>query len=228
MEQVEMKGYAREGSGKGPSGRMRKEGFVPAVLYGPGVKENIKLKFSAKEVEKVLGTHAGTNVLVNLLVEGEKPMTVLFKNISRHPLSDALFHIDLINILKDRKIAVEVPVVLVGKAVGIERGGILHQEARRLRIECLPHAIPDSVEIDVTHLDIGHSMHVGDIVAKEGVKILDDAKHTVVLVSAPMAEEVVKTAEQIEAELKESFAEKEKPEEEGSKEKEKEKEKEKK
>ena len=64
---------------------MRKEGFVPAVLYGPGVKENIKLKFLAKEVEKALGTHAGTNVLVNLLVEGEKPMMVLFKSISRHP-----------------------------------------------------------------------------------------------------------------------------------------------
>src|SRR3990170_3646268 len=208
MEQVEIKGNAREGSGKGPSGRMRREGFVPAVLYGPGVKENVNLKFSEKE--------------------GEQARTVLFKSIARHPRSDRLSHIDLINILKDRKIAVEVPVVLVGRAIGIERGGILHQEARRLRIECLPHAIPDSIEVDVTHLDIGHSMHVGDISAKEGVKILDDAKHTVVLVSAPMAEEVVKTAEQIEAELKESFAEKEKTEEEGSKEKEKEKEKEKK
>lgn len=225
MEQVEIKAWKRVAFGKGASGRLRREGFVPAVLYGPGIDKNVCLKLGIKDIEKILHSHAGTNVLITLDVEGGKPMTVILKSVEREPVRDILDHLDFMHVLKDRKITVEVPVVITGKAEGIASGGILQQEARKLRVECLPHDIPNIIEVDVTALHIGQSLHVKDILLKEGLRILDDEKLTVVLVSAPMVEVVAKTAEQIEAELKESFEEKEKPEEKETEEKKKEKEK---
>jgi large subunit ribosomal protein L25 len=221
MEEITMKAFTREGLGKGEAGRTRKSGFVPAELYGPGLKKNLHLKLGRAELEKILNVRKGANFLLNLDIEGEKPRTAILKKISRDPVKSRITHVDLMNILKDRKIAVEVPVVVAGRAAGVALGGILHQEVRKISVECLPHEIPDSIEVDVTPLNIGQSIHISDLRLKEGLKILDDAKLTVALVAAPAAEEAApKTAEEITTELKESFAEKEKPQEEGKKEKE--------
>ena len=209
MEKVELAALPRAEMGKGVTGRMRREGYIPAVLYGPGVKESLHLKFNARDIDKAIHTHSGANVLVELSMEGDKkPRTVMFKAFQRHPVSEAIEHIDLMTVMMDKEITVEVPLQLVGKSEGVTLGGILQQEARTLKIECLPTAIPDSIEVDVTSLNIGQSLHVSDIKLPEGLKAVEDEKMTVVLVAAPVAEEEEKTAEEVEAELAESFEEK--------------------
>ena len=191
MKETNISAWPREEFGKESVGRLRKTGFVPAVLYGPGVDKNLYLKLRSKDVEKILSTRGRGATLLSLAIEGDGSKTVMFKTLQRDPVKDTLQHIDLINVLMDRKVTADVPVVIVGRAEGIAHGGIVQQVARRLKIECLPASMPASIEVDVTLLGIGHSIQVEDIKPPEGVRIKDDEGVTVVLVSAPVAEEVV-------------------------------------
>jgi large subunit ribosomal protein L25 len=209
MEQINLSAQPRPATGKGAAGRLRKDGSVPAILYGQAIKGAISLALSNKELEKVLHTAAGGNVLVNLALEGDKTRMVMFKEVSRHPLRGSLQHVDFVEIRMDHKITVDVPVHLTGKAEGLAFGGIVQQEHRTVRVECFPTQIPDSIDLDITSLGIGHSLHVSDILLAEGVDILDEPSTTIVSLVAPTAEVAPKTAEEVEAELAKSFAEKE-------------------
>lgn len=210
MEQINLAAKPRQETGKCPAGRLRRSGKVPAVLYGSGMKGALPLTLDGKELDRILHTAAGGNVLVKLSLEGQpKPHTVMFKEIERHPLKGSILHVDLLEILMDKKILVEVPVHIVGKAEGVALGGIIQQEARKIRIECLPNQIPDSIDVDVTPLGIGQSIHVRDIKLPEGARAAGEASQTLVSVVAPTAEVAPKTAEEVEAELKKSFEEKE-------------------
>lgn len=207
MEGVKISAWPREELGKGFTGRLRKEGFVPGVLYGPGIKDTVSIKFKSMELEKAIHGHSGSNVLLNLDIDGKDKLTVMVKSLVRHPVVDTLQHVDVINVRMDKVVTVDVPVSLTGKCEGVKLGGIMQQETRTIAVECLPADIPDNIEIDVTNLNIGDSIHVGDVTAPAGLKIVEDASHTVVLISAPAVEEE-KTAEEAEAELEESFKEK--------------------
>jgi large subunit ribosomal protein L25 len=210
MEQINMASEPRDKTGKCPSRRLRKSGRVPAILYGSGTKGAVQLSLSNKELEKVLHTSAGENVLINLSLEGGKSMkTVMVKEISRHPLKETVEHVDLFEVLMDKKIVVEIPIHLVGKAEGLAFGGIVQQETRKVRVECLPDQIPSSLDADVSPLGIGQALHMSDIKLPEGVKVLDDLEGMVVSVVAPVAEVETKTAEEVEEELAKSFEEKE-------------------
>ncbi len=210
MEQINLSAQQRQEKGKNAARRLRASGKVPGILYGQGVKGALSVSVDTKELEKALHTHAGGNVLVNLDVTGDKLRTVMFKEVLRHPLKGTVEHIDLLEVQMDHKITVDVPVHLVGKAAGLAFGGIVQHETRKLRIECLPSDIPDSIEVDITPLAVGHSFHVRDISLKAGLEALDDAELTVVSVVAPTAEVAPKTAEEVQAELAKSFEEKEK------------------
>lgn len=210
MEQINLSAQQRQEKGKNAARRLRASGKVPGILYGKGIKDSLSVTVDMKELDKALHTHAGGNVLVNLDVTGDKRRTVMFKEVLRHPLSGTVEHIDLLEVQMDHRIAVDVPVHLSGKAAGIAFGGIVQHETRKLRIECLPSDIPDSIEVDITPLGVGHSFHVRDIQLKEGLKALDDADLTVVSIVAPTAEVAPKTAEEVQAELAKSFEEKEK------------------
>lgn len=209
MEQINLLGQARQQTGKCPAGRLRRGGMVPAVLYGAGVKGAVSLALNTKELEKVLHTAAGGNVLINLSIEGDKATTVMFKDIYRHPLNASIQHVDLFAIQMDHRITVEIPVHIVGKAAGLAFGGIVQQETRKIRIECLPADIPDSLDLDVTPLAIGQSLHVRDVALKDGLRAVDEPEMTIVSVVAPTAEVAPKTAEEVQAELAKSFEEKE-------------------
>lgn len=210
MEQISLTAQPRNEIGKGHAGRMRAAGSVPAILYGPSIKGAVALKLNGKELGKVLHTAAGGNVLVSLLIEGDKKARMaMFKELTRHPLKGSIEHVDLMEILMDHKIVVEVPLHVMGKAVGIAYGGIVTQELRRLKVECLPTQIPDSIDVDVTPLNVGFSIHVKDLILAEGLKAVGDQDATIVSVVAPTEEVAPKTAEEVEAELAKSFEEKE-------------------
>jgi len=140
MEQVNLTAWPRQELGKEKNGRLRKEGFVPAVLYGPGIANTVSLKLNRRDVDKALSTHSSGNMFINLAIDGDKKnVTVLIKKLDRHPAKDTLVHIDLINVLMDHEIHAEVPIVLTGKSFGVaQQGGILQQEQRTVNVECLP------------------------------------------------------------------------------------------
>lgn len=212
MEQINLSAQPRKETGKGPAKRLRNTGLVPAILYGAGIEGALSVALNNKELEKVLHTAAGGNVLVNLDIEGDKNRTVMFKGISRHPLRGTLQHIDLLEIQMDHTVEVDVPLHIIGKAAGIAFGGIVQQEHRTIKVECLPTSIPDSFDVDVTSLGIGDSFHARDIKLPEGVSIVDEAEMTIVSVVSPTAEVAPKTAEEVQAELAKSFAVEEKAE----------------
>ena len=211
MEQIELTAQLRNSVGKEIAKKLRRDGLVPCVLYGPASKDATPLTIETLELNKALSTEAKGNVLVNLKIAGDKKASrmVMFRGFQRDPLKRNIIHIDLYELLMDHKIVVDVPIHLIGKAQGVALGGILQHEARTLKIECLPNQIPDKIDVDVTNLLIGQAIHIKDISMVQGLKVLGDPHATVALVAAPMAEVEVKTAEEAKAEIAKSFEVKE-------------------
>jgi len=220
MEQIELVAQQRKGIGKETVKKLRKEGLIPCILYGPAFKEAVPLTVTVLELSKALSTEAKSNVLVNLKIEGDKKKTrtVMFRGFQRDPLKRNIIHVDLYELLMDHKLVVDVPVHLTGKAQGVALGGILQQESRTLKVECLPNQIPDKIDVDVTSLTIGHSIHVKDIALPQGLKVVGEPNQTIALVAAPTAEVEVKSADEAKAEIAKSFEIKEEEKKPGEKE----------
>lgn len=212
-EQVTLKAESRSETGKGAARRLRREGFVPAVVYGHGEK-SAALKVRVEELESLLAGISVDNTLVDLEVDGETRQ-VLIREVQRHPFRPDLLHVDFFQIHAHEKIRVEVPLRLVGEAQGVEEGGILQQSKHEISVECLPGEIPEYFELDVSALDVGDSLHVGDVNAG-GVTLLEELDTTVCVVVPPtvMAVEEEEVAELELEELEPELVGRERPEEE--------------
>jgi large subunit ribosomal protein L25 len=230
MARLKLKAKVRNELGTRRVRRLRRNGLIPAVLYGDG-KENHHLVVDSKAFSKTLRGGMGEHVIIDLRIEvsgSKEPLekTVIVKEVQHDFLKDAILHIDFATITLDRKIVVSVPVIEQGDAVGVTAGGVLEHIIRELEIECLPSAMPEGIKVDVTELKIGDSIKVKDLVSPPGVTIMANPEITVVTVSPPKVEEVEAPPE--EEELPEGEAAPAKAEgKEAGKEKEKEKEKEK-
>lgn len=182
----------RERKGKGVARQIRGAGKVPAVLYGRG-KPSLAVSLDPRKLERVLrGSDAGLNTLIDLRFHaGEQSgeRVVLVKEIQREPIRGAMLHVDFYEVDLTQTVSVEVPIHLVGKAKGVEFGGVVEHSLREVEIECLPRAIPDSFEADISGMDIGDVLHVRDLPLQEGVSLLSDPELAVVLVATPAAEE---------------------------------------
>lgn len=201
MSESALQAEVREETGKGVGRRLRASGRIPAVLYGRGV-ENIKLSIEPRLLERALSSsHAGMNTLFDLQVAGRGGATVvLVKELQRDPVRGSLVHADLYQVDLTQTIEVSVPIHVVGTSKGVSLdGGILDFPLREITIECLPRAIPDRIDVDVTELMVGESVHVRDLVLPQGVKLLSDADLSVVSVVQPTAEAEVRPAATAEA-----------------------------
>lgn len=189
MEQHEIKATLRKSIGNGPARVLRRQGRVPAVLYGPKT-ENILLSVNPKDVEQILKKVSSGSAVLNLVIENGKAVTksVMIKELQAHPVSGKFLHIDFYEIDMERKINVSVPVVVKGQSKGVELGGLLQIIRREIEVYCLPNEIPHSIEIDVTDLDIGDSVHVDEIKLEGDVELAGDVNFTVVTVVSPKAE----------------------------------------
>lgn len=180
----------RENTGKGVARRLRQEGRIPAVLYGHG-QASVSLTVHAKALDRLLKTsHAGLNTLIDL--EGASDVAgkvVLVKELQRHPVAGTLSHADFFEIDQSAKLHVSVPIRLTGSAEGVKVGGILEHLMREIDLQCLPTAIPDSIDLDVTDLQLGASLHVSDLALPEGVEMDVDLALPVVHVAIPKVEE---------------------------------------
>ncbi len=208
-EEISLPVGVREATGRASTRRLRREGQAPAVLYGPGIERSLPLSINMKELERVLHLSAGANVIVTLDIDGKEKKTAMFKEVVRHPVNNAIEHVDLIHVVYGTLITVEVPLQVIGKAKGQVLGGIVQHGARKMTVECMPRAIPDSLEVDITELGIGEAIHLKDIALPDGVRLTDDAEATVVSIVAPAAEEEAVTTEEAAEELAKSFEEKE-------------------
>jgi large subunit ribosomal protein L25 len=217
MQRPVLAAEVREGTGKEKAKKLRLQGLIPAIFYGPRSK-TIPLVIDSKELAKALQTEAGENVLIDLDIrKGTQSdrKVVMLKDIQIDPLQRRTLHTDFYEVTMDEMVTVEVPVHLIGKPEGTKVGGILEQVRRAIQIQCLPGDIPKSIDVDVSPLNIGDSIHIQDINV-EKAKIISETNFTIATVVPPAVEE--KVAEAVAPEAVEGAEEKEKEKEEEEKE----------
>ncbi len=210
MERFKLEVSLREATGKGAARKLRATGAVPAVFYGHGM-ETVPLQIDTRPLERAI--HGGANALIDL--EGPKQVRkkpVLIKALQRDPATRELLHCDLFAVDLKEKLTVDVPIHYLGRARGVvEQGGVQEILMRELQVICMPLAIPESIEIDVSELAIGESIHVRDASLPEGVVTTADAAAPVVHVVTPRVEEEVKEEEEVVPEVAEGAPEGETP-----------------
>lgn len=185
-----IKGEKRALFGKNASRRMRKEGKIPVILYGPDI-ENAPLILEKRDIFAILKSESGENTVFKVSFDSKTTDTMI-KDLQRDPVTDEILHADLIQIAMDKAIRVSVPTVSVGEAVGVKaEGGFVDFVTREIEIECLPADIPDHIEIDISDLHLNQSLQVEDITPTEGVEIISDPSAVIVHIRVPMAEEEV-------------------------------------
>jgi large subunit ribosomal protein L25 len=187
MPTAQLPASTRNSSGKGAARSLRSAGQIPAVIYGHA-REPQALAVPARDVEKLLERVSAESTVIELDIGGTVART-LIREIQRHPFKKQILHIDFQELVAGEKVSVNVPIVLTGTPDGVRvSGGILSQVMSELTIRCDPVNIPRRVEADVTHVLIGHSLHVSDLTVPDGVEILDEPEGTVAVVSAPKVE----------------------------------------
>jgi len=189
LEQINLSARLRKVTGNSPARSLRREGRIPAVLYGPKT-EPILLSIDSKEFELITKKSTIGSVLLNLQIQNGDTQNrpAMVKELQTHPVTQRFLHVDFYEIDMQRKIRVMVPVVVRGKAKGVEEGGLLQIVRREIEVLCLPTEIPEAFEVDVTDLDIGDAIHLEDIQAVGNVEISGDEDVTVVTVLAPKVE----------------------------------------
>jgi len=189
MKQITLSAIKREKTGKEISKKLRKQGLIPAIVYGPRFQPlPIAVKFN--ELESILIKHKGETLLFNLeLTDGEpSKIQAILKDYQTHPITDKIIHIDFLAIHEEETITLDIPLEFLGKPVGISKGGVLEILLHELTIECLPSNIPDKIYIDISNLDVGDVLHVKDIKVPERVKVINDPEETVLTIVAEAVE----------------------------------------
>ena len=197
MELTKLNANIRTQTGNGPGRVLRRDGKMPAVLYGPNT-EPVLLSVDIKELELILRESKGAQGILELVIQDKEASTrtAMLKELQTHPVSQDYLHADFYEIAMDRKIKINVPVVTTGKSVGVEMGGMLQIVRRELEVMCMPIHIPEVIEIDITELDIGDSIHVDEIPLKGDAEIQADVNFTVLTILSPAAAEKEETEEE--------------------------------
>lgn len=199
MATAQLSATPRTSSGKGPARTLRSAGQIPGVVYGHA-RDPQPLTLDTREFEKLLSHIAAESTVIELSLGGQTTKT-LIREIQRHPFKRQILHVDFQELVAGEKVTVNIPIVLIGVPDGVRTsGGVLDQTLRELSIHVDPSAIPDHIEVDVTGLIIGHSIHVNELVLPEGVEVLSEPEASVCVVAAPRAvvEETAAAVEPVE------------------------------
>lgn len=174
----------RAATGKGHARKLRADGRIPAVIYGHG-ETTRSLSIDAHEFDRLRAEVHVENTIVEVTIENELPLKTLVREVQTHPSRGQVLHLDLYQIHAGESVTVEVPIRLVGVSPGVRAGGIMQHALVALEIRCLPDRIPETIEADISTLDIGDSIHVGDLALPEGVEPEADASRSVCSVMPP-------------------------------------------
>ncbi len=189
MEQVTLRAQPRVVFGTRPTKRLRREGMVPATVYGKDFEVK-SITVDGRELYSALHTEAGRNALINVDIDGDEKVLAVAREVQRHPVRGEVIHLDLIQISLDTAITAEVGVEYVGTPQGVrDDGGFVEAIATTINISALPTAIPSSIVVDIEDMLTGDTLKVSDIAAIEGVEILDEPDRPLVTVLLPRVEE---------------------------------------
>lgn len=184
MQQAKLEVQPRDAFGKQRARALRREGAVPAVLYGRS-QDTLAIQLNARIFKQFLRTH-GENVIINMEIGGGDTEIVIIKEIQRDPVEKhQLVHADFIRISLDEPVTSPVPVVLVGTPLGVEEGGVLESPLRQVTLHCLPMQLPTEISVNVSELDIGDVIHVGDLDLDPEIEVLDESERIIAMVSQP-------------------------------------------
>lgn len=197
MATASLSATPRSSAGKGAARKLRQTGEVPAVVYGHG-RSPLSLSLNTRDVERLLVQISGTTTVVELTFNGEMKRT-LIREVQRHPFKRQVLHVDFQELVAGEKVALNVPIRFHGVATGVrEGGGILEEVLHQVHLRADPMTTPDHIDVDVSALTIGHSIHIRDLSLPPGADVLDDEDATVCIVSAPRALVEEKPAEGVE------------------------------
>jgi large subunit ribosomal protein L25 len=181
MAEVTLEVTRREVTGKEIAKKLRRDGKVPAVVYG-GHREPVAITVDRKAVAELLqkSEHGIRSVFLLKMADSDQQRHAMIKDLTINPISRKMTHIDFVRVVMDELVRTTVPVHIVGTAIGVKEGGLLDFQLRDLHIECFPNAIPDSIDVDVTELGHHDYVRIKDLKLPEGVKVLEDAERVVV------------------------------------------------
>ncbi len=198
MENEQINSEVRDKTGKGEARRLRESGQIPAIFYGPKAAPTmISLNYS--ELEKVLRGKSAENIIFDLNINSDKktkPKTVMIKELQIDPVTRNFLHVDLYEIALGEAIEVNIPAVLINTPIGVTNGGILQHTIRELSVSLLPKDLVEKIEIDVSNLDIGETIHIRDVPFPPGLTPTEDEGLTVATVVAPTVEKEVEEVEE--------------------------------
>ena len=208
MKEIQLEVRARKGKGKEYARRIRRQGVIPAVIYGEG-SPSLPIEVEEKKFHEALSTEA-ENVIISLKIGGgdapagkeekTKSKTVILKEAQHHPVSGNLLHADFQTISLKKELVTRVPLIVKGESPGVKEGGVLEHFLREVEVECLPSRIPENITVDVSSFQIGDSLFVRELKPPEGVKILDEREKVILTIGAPtkVEEEVPPEEEAVE------------------------------
>ena len=197
-EKAKLKAEMRETTGKGAARRMRRDGKIPAVVYGRG-EETRPLTLDAHDFQLLVKEHSLDTTLIDLEIEGDGgAVQTLVVEVQQHPYKPEVLHVDFQQIHAGERVTIEVPINLTGTPEGVREGGVLQQVMHVVELDCAVEAIPEDFEVDVSELLIGDSIHISDLVVPEGVELHVDPERTVCTVAAPTILELPEEEEEVE------------------------------
>jgi len=202
MEKRKLKVKLRDRTGKEYVKKLRKNGVLPAVLYGPHLKKSLPLQIDIKELRSFLSQSDKAKIITLEITDQktDKQHNVIIKDSQRDLIKGDLQHLDFYAVTRGETVTTTVPISFVGKSQGEKIGGIVEHLVRELDLECLPKDLPSIIEVDITSLGLGDSLSVGDIKVPSGIKVLTHPQELVVSVVSPVKEEEVKVEEKEAAE----------------------------
>ena len=185
MNAVELEAQPRETKKRNRNKASREAGRIPGVVYGGGEEKNSLVEVDEKTFGRVMDSASSDTVLLNLKV-GDASRLALVQEVQHHPVSRKPLHVDFREVKPDQSVVVTLPTVPVGEAVGVKTGGgTLEHVLRYIKVKGTPSSLPESIEVDVTALDIGQTLHVSDVVTADGVELLSNASNPVISISKP-------------------------------------------
>jgi large subunit ribosomal protein L25 len=205
MAQLMLNAHVRNAKGKGAARKLRRDQLVPAVFYGPKAAATM-LSVSYSDLQAIIKSTTSENIILQLRIEsdkGDETHSVILKELQTDPIKPVYYHADFYEIAMDKELTLNIALQLVGSPVGVTKGGILQHVKRDLQVTCLPADMVESIEVDVSGLDMGDAVHVKDIVLPKGIKTLEEEDEAVAVVVAPHV-----AAEKVEEEVVEEEEEK--------------------
>ena len=197
MSQVSLRAEAGRASGSREARRIRRTGNVPAIVYGNGT-DPVSVTVDAHDLQVALHTDAGSNALINLDIEGGDTLLTMARVIEKHPFRDEYRHIDFVAISIDEKLTVEVAIDFQGSPIGVLEGGVFSPRRTHVIVETLATAIPSSIGLDISNVEIGGSLRISDLAELEGVTYTEDPEAVIMSVTTPAAEIVEEPEEDLE------------------------------